>query len=491
MEIGIDLKEGVGNVFELGSKVPTRNVALLVERLRGIAFLPTLVANPKEDKVFFGNAEVSKNSAYVVQNIFDNLAKAPLNLYEMRVVGADCVAASAALTNVSDVLTIKAGRNGLEDVGTWANGIVVNIYKKGVEDPDNFVLEVLYNSTLAETKKAETLEDLVNKVNGQSKYIMIEPIDLTLGLPADTNSETLANGVYNEPTEADYYPTYDSITDEPKGLAILLNAPINLIATPEIQSDTFVAKADVFCRDNDLFFIHSLVKDATTTTIQATALALKTNNQSFTASYLNWVEVDNQNGGRKWIPSIGYVIGAGYVRVGYFDNNIAWSVPAGDRTYALGIYDFSHKDIAVTTLDRYTTVYGINTIRYTEKTGFIIWSSRTMSTNSLYNSIHVRLQTNWIVQNLLERNLEYRERLLTPSLKGNMKSSNLMWFKNIYNKGGLEGSIPFEKACIIVIEVSKENRKEVLMTISWIPTEKTELITIELNRNDGVLAVVE
>ena len=190
-----------------------------------------------------------------------------------------------------------------------------------------------------------------------------------------------------------------------------------------------------------------------------------------------------------WIPALGYYLGAGYVRVSDFDNKVAWSIPAGDRTYAKGIYDFNNKNLASQTLDRFTLVFKVNTVRYTKETGFYIYSSRTMSKKFLYESVHIRLQTNWIIANLLVNNIKFRERLNTPNLRNTMKIENRMWFQNMYNNGGVEASVPFDDAVVIVVKTDIQNRKNLGMTIGWIPTETIESIEIQLNRNDGVLSI--
>ena len=461
-DIGIRAKEGVDNVFNLGSGIPTRNIGLMVERARGVALLPTFTANLKEDALYFGGYDKTLKSYYTVKAMFDNLQKAPIQLFQMRVVGSGCVAGFEEIMNTTnEVLIIKAGRQGQEDVGTWANGIVVNFYTVGIEDPDNVVVEVVYGGTVVETFKELTLSAMVSKINKISNYILAEEgAGYASGLATGTTTITLAGGVYNAPVATDYEPGYDATTAVAEGMAIMLKAPINIIACPELSTDAFAVKAEAFCNTNRLFYVHTMPKDSTAAAIETFYGLIKSSGQSFIASYLNWMEVDDEDGGTVWIPATGYVLGAGFIRVANMDNDIAWSVPAGDRTYAVGILDFTHKDIAVATLDRYTDVFKLNTIRYNERVGFMIWTSRTASTTFLYESIHVRLETNWIIANLLDRNLTYREKLNTPTLRNDMKVSNVMWMQNIYNQGGIEQSISFDQACVVSVESSTENRKK-------------------------------
>ena len=126
-------------------------------------------------------------------------------------------------------------------------------------------------------------------------------------------------------------------------------------------------------------------------------------------------------------------------------------------------------------------------MKFVKNTGYITWSSRTYSTNTLFESIHVRIETNWIIDNLLNRNVKVLQNIISPSSMKTARIDNLVWFKNLYDTGGIEQSVKFEEAIIISIEQQKENRKELEMDISWIPPECTEHIHIRLNRNDGII----
>lgn len=88
---------------------------------------------------------------------------------------------------------------------------------------------------------------------------------------------------------------------------------------------------------------------------------------------------------------------------------------------------------------------------------------------------------------LLNRNQDALQKLITPSMSKKLRIDNLIWFKNLYERGGIEQSIPFDDAVVITVEQDKANRKEVTMDIAWIPPECLEHLHIRLNRNDGIL----
>ena len=227
---------------------------------------------------------------------------------------------------------------------------------------------------------------------------------------------------------------------------------------------------------------------ATESVVETYYNGLVTPDQSFCNSILNWAEVPaDQEGNKIWIPSIGYALGAGYIRKSGLHNGYVWIPPAGVETNSNGIFRFTHDNLSSDTLGRYVKKWRTNVVKYIKNVGFCLWSSRTYSNNDLFESIHVRLETNWLIENVKLRNEKFVQRLNTPTLQKEIKVDNLIWFKNLYEQGGIEASIPFEDAVIISVETLKENRKEMELEIAWIPPECIEHIHIKVSRNDGVL----
>jgi len=490
--IGVTVEEGISNAVSLDSNISTRNIGLAVERERGLVGIPTLVTSPKEDKRLFGGHDPSMYSSYVVENLFNNAGGYPVNVYQSRVVGVGCVASSiAVMQGVTEAFKVRAGRAGVRDVGTWGNALRFRIYPMGNANGsgEGYLAEVVYKGYLVETftSVGASLVNLAEQINQRSEFIMVEGTALSTVITTVFDG-MLVGGVYVAPLEANFNPVYNAVTLEAEGIAVFDNVDVQIIACPEIFSVNFAKACEAFAKSNLKLFIFVMPYLATEAVVETYYNALSTPDQSFTAGYLEWVEVMADNLGNKiWIPQTGYILGAGYIKKAGLNNGDVWTPPAGVDTNSKGIFRFTHQDLNDDRQSRFVKKWRCNVTKYIKNIGFCSWSSRTYSNNSLFESIHVRLETNWLVKSVETRNQPFMQKIISPSLQKSILSSNLIWFKNLYERGGIEQSIDFSDAVIIEIEVSKENRKEAEMTISWIPPECLEHMHIRFNRNDGVL----
>lgn len=389
------------------------------------------------------------------------------------------------------ILIFHAGMQGSKDVGVWGNELRVRVYPVG--DPngseDGYFTQVFYQGYLVEsfTSVGADFINLADQINQRSGFVMAE-----LGNPAleltTTFDAGLAGGVYNSPTEADFTPRYDPVTEEALGMAVFDSVDVQIIACPEVFSTNFARQCEDFARTNLKHFVFTMPYLATEAVLEQYYNTLATPDQSFASGYLEWVEVPADKIGNKiWIPQTGYILGAGYIRKAGLYNGDVWTPPAGVETNSRGIFRFTHQDLNDDKMSRFVKKWRCNVSKYIKNVGFCAWSSRTYSNNSLFESIHVRLETNWLVRSIEARNTKFMQRLLSPSLEKTIKTDNLVWFKNLYEKGGIEQSIAFSDAVVIDIEISKEDRKEAEMVIAWIPPECLEHLHIRVNRNDGVL----
>lgn len=403
---------------------------------------------------------------------------------------------SSTLNNAfsEDILEAVAGREGEEDKGTWGNNLRVRVFPIGHVNgsADGYLLNVIYQGYLVETftSVGANWQSLIDQVNQRSEYILLNAIDLTKELTVAPFDGALSGGVYVAPAPADFEPKHNSITGDPEGMAIFEGVDVQILACPEIFTANYAKLCDDFCRNLVVpkFFIFNMPYLATESVLTAYFNTLFSPDQSFVGGYLNWCQVPaDANGNKIWIPNIGYVLGAGYIRKAGLFNGAVWTPPAGLETNAKGIFKFTHDTLSDVTLSRYVKRWRCNVVKYVKNTGYVVYSSRTYSNNSLFESIHVRLETNWVIANLLVRNEKYLQRIYTPTLVKTMKTDNSIWSKNVYEQGGIEQSIPFSDAVVIDITTNRTNRKEVEMDYSWIPPECVEHIHIRVNRNDGIL----
>jgi hypothetical protein len=490
-QLGISIQEGIANGLNLGSTVNTRNIGLLMERERGVPNVAHLITSPNEDQLIFGGHNPSMYSPLTVKTFFKNLNGFNSNLYGIRLVGAGTTEATAAVMDSAGtpvkILDVFAGRQGKKDPGAWGNDLRFAVYPKN--DPfhrtNNYVAVVIYRNIRVETFSQPTFSEMVNDINLRSNYVMAEyAAEGTFTVPV---SVQLAGGVYVAPDAADFEPAYDEVTLAPKGLALFDGVDVQILGCPEIMDPLFHDKCRQFANDHKMFYVFNMPLNATDTVLANHHAALVSADRNNIASFVPWIQVDDTKGGRMWIPGIGYYLAAGFVRTAALNNSRAWTPPAGMDTVPNGVYKFTHDNESQQTLDRWAKLYNANSIKFIRNRGFVILSSRTYSSNPLFHSIHVSLLTNYLVIALLDRNARFLQRLNTPALQKEVRLDNMVFMKNIYDQGGLEGTLPFDEACQIDVQTSVENRKDLFIEIAYVPTETTEGILVRLNRNDGIL----
>lgn len=408
------------------------------------------------------------------------------------------VTAGGSSVNPEVIFTAKAGYQGTEDMGDWGNNLRVNLFPKGSPngDPDNYVLEVRYKNKLVEPAYVfPTLEEILNDVNYRSGYIMLEPnpsIDYTdtsyFNAPAATDAiVTLTGGFYVAPSQTDYEPGINTVTSEPKGLAMFGTVDAQIIACTEIFDKAYASKGQAYADEVGKYFVFNTEQNLIESTIKEYYDVLATTSRTNVSGYFQWQEVSDGEGSTIWIPVLSMVLGAGYVRKAAANNMYAWNVPGGTEAAGKGIIRLSHEKLDDSTLARYVKKHLMNVVKHIPNYGFVPWSSRTYSTNPLYHSAHISLETNWLVKTLLDRNQAFAQRLISPDYQREVKTNNQKFLESIYDKGGIEQSVSKGQAIIVEVIQDKFDRKRVDLKISWIPPECSEHVHITLSRNDGIL----
>lgn len=402
---------------------------------------------------------------------------------------ATSAAADAGVVG-APVFTLTAGRMGEEDPGDWGNDLSYSFYPKGADGglANEYMLKIFYEDVLVEMWSAATFAELDAQIRQRSEYVIMDEIDYDTDITVDIISGDLSGGIYVAPVEADFEPDYDEAGD-PVGMAIFEGYDVQIIFCPEIQSSDFALDAETWCKEKRKFFLHNLPYLATETQVQDFYNALFTPDRSFQSGILNWCEVDDGEGGRIWIPAIGYAVGAGYIRLAGMNDGRVWTPPGGLETRAYGVYRFTHDTLSDTTISRYVKQFACNVVKYIKNVGYCLWSSRTYSNNPLFQSVHIQLEENWLGAELLLRNQRYVQKLGQPSTLREMRLDDLTFMQFIYNQGGIEQSISFDQAVVITVTVDPTDRKQVEMDIAWIPPECIEHIHIKLGRNDGILVL--
>lgn len=280
----------------------------------------------------------------------------------------------------------------------------------------------------------------------------------------------------------------------PKGVSSFNGTNIQILASTEFHTLTMATELRNYCEARkDCFAVSCLPLNSTEATLQAWATALQQNTSSFIATYNAWVKTTDGQGGYITVPALGCILGAAYLRVPFLQGDYIHIPPAGIDSAFIDIVEAYPSKLTQDQLNQYTRDYTVNSIVYRERIGWFVMTSRTMSTNSLFASAHIRMQTSFYSRVLFENMAWVIQRPNTPELKKEVYAALRNYFKGEYENGALERSVPFNVACEIICDQTNNpiggDRKQLNADINWIPTEANEAAKLSLNRNDGVLAI--
>lgn len=306
---------------------------------------------------------------------------------------------------------------------------------------------------------------------------------------------TLAGGADGEVVESDFYPI-ESTTD-PKGLACFDGYDIQIIACTEFHSLSMAKVLNEYLKNKrNPIGVINLPLNADEGIAELYALELQTNQTSFLAgSYIHWCKVPDENGNGVLIPAIGPVLGAAYIRTPYLQGDFIHIPPGGIDSLFNNVLEVIPARLSQSSINKLVQQFSCNIIQYVENTGYYVGSSRSYSTNNLYSSIHVRMQTSYYLRALNSKMRFLEQKPNTPELKREALVELNQFFKTEYDNGALERSINFDEAyqgiCDRSNNPSTQDRKLLNIDVLWIPTECTESVRIALQRNDGVLTSIE
>ena len=306
---------------------------------------------------------------------------------------------------------------------------------------------------------------------------------------------TLSGGSDGEVSESDFYPI-ESTTD-PKGLACFDGYDVQIIACTEFHSLSMAKVLNEYLKGKkNPIGVVNLPLNADEGTAELYAMELQTNQTSFLAgAYIGWCKVPDENGNSVLIPAIGPILGAAYIRTPYLQGDFIHIPPGGIDSLFNNVLEVIPPRLSQSSINKLVQQFSCNIIQYVENTGYYVGSSRTYSTNSLYSSIHVRMQTSYYLRALNSKMRFLEQKPNTPELKREALVELNQFFKTEYDNGALERSIAFDKAYQGICDKSNnpttQDKKMLNIAVLWIPTECTESIRIALQRNDGILTSTE
>ena len=304
---------------------------------------------------------------------------------------------------------------------------------------------------------------------------------------------TLTGGVDGTVVESDFYPVPSAI--EPKGFSCFDGYDVQILAHTEFHTLSMekVFKQYLEERKSPIGVIN-LPLNADAGTAELYAMELQSSGTSFLAGYMGWVKVPDERGDVVLIPSIGAVLGAGYIRSPYVQGDFIHIPPAGIDSIFNNVLDVVPARLSQTLINRIVREFTCNVIQFVENKGYYIGTSRSYSTNTLFQSIHVRMQTSYYSRSMFEKMRFLEQKPNTPELKREALVEIETFFKGEYDNGALERSVPFSAAYKGICDKSNnpptQDRKILNIDVLYIPTECTESVKISLQRNDGILTSI-
>lgn len=365
----------------------------------------------------------------------------------------------------------------------------------------SFTTELTVGSVLYDNSDSKKIIGTVAAVTSDTKLTLTSRA-LTAVTSAAINKRddkvytaVLAGGDDGEVFESDFYPV-ESATD-PKGLACFDGYDVQIIACTEFHSLTMAKVLNEYLkgRKNPIGVVN-LPLNADEGTAELYALELQTNTTSFMAgAYMGWTKVPDEKGNAMIIPAIGPILGAAYIRTPYLQGNFIHIPPGGSDSLFKNVLEVIPARLSQNSINRLVQQFSCNVIQYAEDLGYYVGSSRSYSTNNLYSSIHTRMQTSYYLRALNSKMRFLEQKPNTPELKREALVELNQFFKTEYDNGALERSVPFDTAYQGICDKSNnpttQDRKLLNIDVLWIPTECTESVRINLQRNDGILTAVE
>lgn len=270
---------------------------------------------------------------------------------------------------------------------------------------------------------------------------------------------------------------------------------ISLLACPETTDPGFITAALTYCSDRgDCMFVGH-VPDSCEDVSQVKEW-VKANNlrrdKAYGALYFPYIQVLDPVGSVIWIPPVGHVMGV-YARTD--QQRGIWKAPAGNGAVVDNALDVRRR---ITDTDHTDLVKNgsVNAIRPITGTGIVIDSSRTLSTNTLWLYVNVRLLFNyvktslklglrWVVQEpnntALWNKVKYNS--VTPFLLG-------LWRRGAFGPGA--------SADVFTIKVDGENNTAgsiqngiLNVEVYFYPSRPAETIVITVGQQEGGAKVTD
>ena len=479
--IGLQVIERQSNTSPTLIPGDVGNVAMVVQSPLGPEGKVIPLNSLDNFRTIFGGPDTSFQSYYEIKGLFENAEPFGTNVYCVRSVDTGGVAASHEEGASPDTITFERAYLGEPSTGAKGNETAIQISQGGGE---TFSLQVYIedqngNEVLVETISGLSTDNIEGRVNNRSKFVRVTVTgDYTLAEIAKTN---LAGG--EDPT----YPAEVSSTE----LGGFDNENVQLLFAPDYPGATSAQALEEYCAGRgDMLALASpelsVNKDNVKTEFSDTLLKA----QSFLTGLFNWQKVDDGVGGDGlFTPAIGHVIGAYYIRKMNANGGHAFVPPAGLTISLRGIREQNQE---LTSADVETIVHdaGLNVIQFYRGYGFVVRTSRTMSTLDKHYSIHIRRSLNYLISSFRSQMGVFEQRQNNADTRRQLESSLTNFLFQEYQNGMFETIGGFEQNVGVVSNETNNDEqtrqaRELVADVAMNFAEVAETVYVNLYQSDG------
>lgn len=429
--IGLQVREVTGPSSPVLTPADITNVGGVVKALRGPVNKVIFISSLKDYEIIFGPVTTASQyvSYYEMRGLFQNAAPNDINVYVLRPANSGALGTPGvvAFGTSPNQITFSAAYYGDDSPGTYTNSYKVEVVADGALFKCNVYDYTSGSDVLVESIGGLAGSTIEGTLQSQSRYVKAV-ITGTYTLAACTKT-TLATGT--NPTA----PTNLSATE----YGYFDNYSVQMLFAPEWTALTDHQSLETYCSGrNDCLGLIAATYASTTSDLVTTYGALSIA-KSFVAAYFNWVKVANffSGGSQQWIPGLGGIIGAYYIRQLVAEGGNAFVPPAGLRTSIFGIlgqkYELSNSAIEVL-----VHTNGWNVIQYYKGKGFVTRTSRTLATTSKYYSIHIRRSLNFLISTFRSTLGEYEQRQNDARTRAQIQNAINLFLTAQFSKGMFE-----------------------------------------------------
>ncbi len=487
-KIGLQVLKREANSSPQITPSDINTIGLLLDVDRGPIGKPVLVTNLTDAKVVFGGPNVDRFGYYVLKGLFDNCKEYGAKVYGVRVAGTTTPGVASTVTvneTTTPLFDLTAAYKGAEDPGAWGDDLQVVVAVN--ETTGAFSLTVLLNSVEVESWVDLTLETLEAKLNHPitgSRYILADLTVADFIHTPDAGTVSLTGGT--DPS--------DAIISNWEDFEPLDSVPVDVVAVAgPFQGDEITAALDLYCAGRgDCIGVSCSEFTEDPDTVMVTM-----NAGGQTAPYLGWIEVDDGLGSTIWVPPIGHVIGAAYIRKVMAKGGYPHIAPAGYLTYLRGALNIQFPTIDALKLEVMVHSWGVNAIMHVPNAGFIVRTSRSTNTQPKYYSIHALRLANYIAKSFKNSLGWVEQEANTPETRGRLRDSITFFMNALRNAGAFDqqGSCG-ENGYIVKCDEENNppevrNARQLVCDVLFDPVEIAETVKINLFNAKGLKVTVE